>query len=227
MSSIKYFKIINLDLTVFTFNMETLDEKTKDELKTAFIQETDLKLFEGDELLIAEVLNTNNIQANRFPHIHPKILWMPVIETKEPVLFGHFPRLLEHFKSRHRAFSSICLGNRNYITFNPDTYLRNEINDLQNQLSEHLKNGDEDKSQLISTDYFEKSGNIEENIQRAYLKLYKILRDFNGLLDDRTKLTLYDDHRISFATGIFRRQEYLFVMEMLVEYLNENPIIIH
>ncbi len=241
----KYYKIINFDGSVFTYGKENLDGKTIEELDNTFVEETDLNIFVQGTVQIAEVNVRDKImQVNRFPEIHPRILWMSKLETGESRLYTNIitkqtddnvndnlndqmAKLFEKFYQHHPSFSLSELEGRLYLTFNPNIYLKNEVNELQKELAKLMKTNDENKIHLVSTMYFDRSEHLDENTQRAYLKFHKILRDFSNFINSKKILVFKDDHRVAFFGRFLtdeKYQEYLNILELLVDYLGKNPL---
>lgn len=249
----KYYKIINFDGSLFTYGKDKLDEKTIEELNNTFVEETDLNTFVQGTVRVAEVnVRDKLMQANRFPEIHPRVLWMLELDVGEfrtytnvtnqsvdskPInvkqtndhLYDKMTKLFEKFHTHHTIFTLSEVGGRMYLSFNPKVYLENEINELQTKLSALMKTTDENDTYLVSTMYFDRSEHLDENTQLVYLKFHKILREFNDFVNSEKKLVLKDDHRIAFFERLLTDEEYheyLIRLELFIDYLVEHPFII-
>jgi len=136
-------------------------------------------------------------------------LYEPNVDQKE-----QFQNILNALNSQHTAFFANNVGQRLYAEFNPEAYLRNEIINLQKQLSECLKKKD-DKADVIAIEYTDKSVNFDHNIQVAHLKIHKLLKNFNETTFFVSKMIISICNLLEFEEPISNDEKYQLYLNSL------------
>lgn len=241
----KYFTICNLDQSIYTYEHKIEDQKILKDLKYSFLDKKDFESFVRPGQLIADVeVDENKIEYKKFSNIDSRILYANGISLTnyriyKPILDNtlediskldkntdiippneQFNVILTTLNIYGKLFESAEFNGDLYIMFVPEKYFNDEVICLQNKLSECLKFKDETKTTIASINYNEKSLNLEQNVRKALLKMFRLLSDFN--LSTHFVLTLHLSSTNIIRSNTTDYQRYLNILSIFAGYLLDN-----